>query len=70
MRVRVGAPPADTFAAAAARAASLAQQLGWPPDIFWRSTPADLRLALGPLPAAGGLDGAALAALIREFPDG
>lgn len=59
-----------TFAGAATAAARLAQQLGWTPDGFWAATPADLRHALGPLPHADALGGAALAALIKEFPDG
>jgi hypothetical protein len=57
------------FAAAAATAAHLAQALGWPPDIFWAATPADLRLALGPPPETPG-DGSVLARLMKEFPDG
>ena len=36
-----------TFAAAARIAARLAATLGWSPDVFWASTPADLRTALG-----------------------
>ncbi len=50
-------------------AASLAQRLGWTPDIFWAATPADLRLALGPAPAAPALDTATLARLMQENPD-
>ena len=48
--------------------------LGWPPDVFWRATPQDLRLALegrlGRVRAArAGLGKAELAALMARFPD-
>lgn len=59
-----------TFSDAAIRAARIAQQLGWTPDTFWSATPADLRHALGPQVAADSLDAHALAALMKEFPDG
>lgn len=57
------------FASAAARAAHIAQALGWTPDIFWAATPADLRLALGPPLEAPG-DGDVLRRLMEAFPDG
>jgi uncharacterized phage protein (TIGR02216 family) len=57
------------FARLAARVAT--GVLGWPPDRFWDSTPADLRLAIegrfGATPAAG--MAADLERLMREFPD-
>jgi uncharacterized phage protein (TIGR02216 family) len=38
-----------TFAGAVPRLFAIAaQRLGWTPDCFWRATPADLLLALGP----------------------
>lgn len=47
--------------------------LQWPPDVFWRATPAELRLALegrfGRSGAAAPLDRAELGALARRFPD-
>lgn len=63
------------FADAAALAARVATGvLGWTPDMFWASTPADLLLALegaaGCCGAAPAADAAALAALTKEFPDG
>ena len=61
----------DTFAAAALTAARLASAaLGWPPDIFWTATPADLCTALGLDAPAAGLDAPALARLMEAFPDG
>ncbi|GAB5348914.1 phage tail assembly chaperone [Alteriqipengyuania sp. 357] len=37
-------------------AALAAQALGWPPDAFWRATPAELAAALGPVtPRAEGM---------------
>ena len=63
------------FVDAAARAARIATGvLGWSPDSFWASTPADLLLALegatggkDAVPAAGT---AVLQALVKDFPDG
>lgn len=41
------------FAEDACRLAAIcAQMLGWRPDEFWQATPADLRLALGPIELA------------------
>ncbi|MEL7690281.1 phage tail assembly chaperone [Citromicrobium bathyomarinum] len=37
---RSGVPPLAALAA---------QALGWPPDAFWRATPAELATALGPI---------------------
>ncbi len=59
-----------TFALAAAFAAHLAQRLGWPPDVFWAATPADLRLALGPAAEADTLDPGTLKRLMEAYPDG
>ena len=66
--------PAD-FAAAARVAARLAATLGWSPDQFWSSTPAELRTALGldlPPVAVPAVPAAAadLARLREAFPDG
>lgn len=59
------------FSDGAARLAGLAGAvLGWRPDEFWRSTPAELAAVLGTLageaPAAGADD---LARLMEIFPD-
>ncbi|WP_265561944.1 phage tail assembly chaperone [Sphingomicrobium arenosum] len=52
------------FTPRAARLFGLAaQQFGWPPDVFWKATPAELASALGLDLEAGGLDGAAVAGL-------
>ena len=60
-----------TFAAAALIAARLAATLGWSPDVFWTSTPADLRAALGVDAAApASAANADLARLMEVFPDG
>ena len=64
--------PAPTFTAAAARLAGLAGALlGWRPDEFWRSTPAELAAVLRALageqaPAASRAD---LARLMERYPD-
>lgn len=63
-----------TFAAASLIAARLAATLGWSPDAFWASTPAELRTAFGlDLPGTT-LDAPAAAAdlarLKEAFPDG
>lgn len=60
----------SAFAAAARVAMGLLQ---WPPEVFWRATPAELRLALegriqGPR-ADPPVDRAELTALCRRFPD-
>jgi uncharacterized phage protein (TIGR02216 family) len=62
----------DSFAEAAARLAGLAGALlGWRPDDFWRSTPAELAAVLGALkgdePAAASDED--LRRLMRMFPD-
>lgn len=65
------------FATAAARLAGVAGALAhWPPDQFWRATPAELEAVLTAL--AGGDEGgaavppdaAAIAALKERYPDG
>ena len=63
--------PAD-FATAARRASRLAATLGWSPDVFWTSTPAELRAALGLDLAAAALPAGIidLARLKEAFPDG
>jgi hypothetical protein len=51
----------------------MARVAGWRPGEFWTATPADVRAALaGWVEADGdaGFDGAALAALMEQFPDG
>lgn len=63
--------PAD-FATAARTAARLAATLGWSPDVFWTSTPAELRAALG-LDLVAVAPPAVAADLFRlkeAFPDG
>jgi uncharacterized phage protein (TIGR02216 family) len=59
------------FAAAARRAAHLASAaLGWTPDVFWQTTPAELRTALGlDVDAQAVLDRSALERLMEAFPD-
>lgn len=65
------AAPVAAFAAAAKTAARLAATLGWSPDVFWTSTPADLRAALGVDTAASAPAVAAdLVRLMEAFPDG
>jgi hypothetical protein len=61
-----------TFAAAARTAARLAATLGWSPHVFWTSTPAELRAALGLdlAPCAAPVAAADLARLKESFPDG
>lgn len=64
------------FAALALAASRVATGiLGWPPDLFWRATPAELAHAIagrigGPEGAAMPLRSADLARLIEEMPDG
>lgn len=42
----------DSFAGAALRLAAISTRLlGWPPDIFWNATPAELAACLGPMEA-------------------
>jgi hypothetical protein len=60
-------PAAVTLAGVMARVA------GWRPGEFWTATPADVRAVLAGWVEAGsdaGVDGAALAALMEQFPDG
>lgn len=59
----------DRFAPAAGRLAGLAgRALGWRPDEFWQSTPAELSaiLAPGPDASAAPLDRAALTRLMEN----
>ena len=47
-----------------------AQALGWPPEAFWRATPAELATALGPItPAAAGMARSDLETLMERDPD-
>jgi uncharacterized phage protein (TIGR02216 family) len=58
------------FGEAAARLCNAAcLLLGWRPNEFWDSTPAELVLALQPSAVAEGADRATLDALLRRFPD-
>ena len=59
-----------TFADATRTAARLAATLGWSPEVFWASTPADLRAALGIDALAAPAAAADLARLMEAFPDG
>ncbi|MBJ7501794.1 MAG: phage tail assembly chaperone [Sphingopyxis sp.] len=59
--------------AAIALAGVMARVAGWRPDEFWMATPADVRATLEGWVDAdghGGVDGAALAAMMERFPDG
>ena len=61
------------FSEAAARLAGLAGALlGWRPEDFWRSTPAELAGVLGALTGGGTapITGEELAGLKERFPDG
>ena len=61
------------FSEAAARLAGLAGALlGWRPEDFWRSTPAELAGVLGALTGGGAapITGEELAGLKERFPDG
>jgi uncharacterized phage protein (TIGR02216 family) len=59
-----------SFGDAAARlCGAVSTLLGWRPDEFWKSTPAELGLALhGPI-AADAPDAATIDELRRRFPD-
>ncbi len=58
---RSGVPPLAALAA---------QALGWPPEAFWRATPAELATALGPItPAAAGMARSDLETLMERDPD-
>ena len=61
------------FSQAAARIAGLAGALlGWRPDEFWNSTPAELAAILGAMAGDGAqpLAGEELGRLMEIFPDG
>lgn len=58
------------FGEAAARLSSAASlMLGWRPDEFWNSTPAELALAMVLSDAAGAPDAKTIEALRERFPD-
>ena len=58
---RSGVPPLAALAA---------QALGWPPDAFWRATPAELATALGPItPGAQAMTHADLETLMERDAD-
>ncbi len=64
------------FAAAATRLAGMAGvTLGWPPDVFWQATRAELAAVVRAATGAGGgggepPDAALIARLRKEHPDG
>lgn len=63
----------EEFGGAAARLAGLAGVLfGWPPETFWAATPAELAALAAALRGeeAEAADGALLARMMREMPDG
>lgn len=67
------ARPGGTFADAALRLAGLSGVLfGWSPEAFWRATPAELRALTDALTGDEIVppDGATLARLREQFPDG
>lgn len=61
----------DGFGAAAAQLAGVAAQaLGWPPDVFWNATPADLANCLGlGCASPSGADRSLIETLTEQFPD-
>ena len=63
-----------TFAETAARLAGAAGMMfGWPPAAFWAATPAELGALIDALRGEAGaapVDGALLARLKEQFPDG
>lgn len=81
-----GGPPAHGFAtgridvtrtcmgdAALSLLGVMARVVGWRPDDFWAATPADVRAVLAgwvEVEADASFDGAALAAMMEQFPDG
>lgn len=59
--------------AALALVGTMARVAGWRPDEVWGATPADVAAALGgwrEAAAETGVDAAALAAMMEQFPDG
>ncbi|WP_439568717.1 phage tail assembly chaperone [Sphingopyxis sp.] len=51
----------------------MARVAAWRPDEFWAATPADVRAVLAgwaEADAAAAVDGAALASMMEQFPDG
>jgi uncharacterized phage protein (TIGR02216 family) len=64
----------EPFAAAAGRlAGQVGAALGWSPDAFWRSTPAEVATVVAALADPAGAsppDAATLARLRKEHPDG
>ena len=60
-----------SFAEAARAAVRVAAALlGWPPEVFWAATPADLRNALGiDLAAETPGDATLLSRMMEAFPD-
>jgi uncharacterized phage protein (TIGR02216 family) len=62
----------ERFSESAGRLAGLAGALlGWRPEEFWRSTPAELGTVLGAMAGPGeeGASSADLARLMERFPD-
>ena len=64
----------ERFAAVAARlAGQVGATLGWSPDAFWRSTPAEVAAVVAALAGPEGTappDAATLTRLMMEHPDG
>jgi uncharacterized phage protein (TIGR02216 family) len=60
----------ERFGEAAARLCNAAAVfLGWKPDEFWDSTPAELALAMRPPSGGEAPDAATIDALTQRFPD-
>lgn len=74
MSSRTEAASGQAFGSCAVRLLGvIARVAGWRPEDFWAATPADVRAVLaGWVEADGdaGFDGAALAAMMEQFPDG
>lgn len=63
-------PMSDFRSSVPPLAALAAQALGWPPDAFWRATPAELATALGPIsPVAQGMARTDLEHMMEHDPD-
>lgn len=74
MSSRTEAASGQAFGSCAVRLLGvMARVAGWRPEDFWAATPADVRAVLAGWVEAGddaGFDGAALAAMMEQFPDG
>ena len=69
-----GAEGAHDVEGALALAGVMARVCGWRPGEFWAATPAEVAAVLagwrGDDDGGGGIDGAALAAMMEQYPDG